>query len=427
MKDIMFNEVDGASTEPFVFTSWEDSDNTSHDSMPFGPGINNTSSLSSSSNSIVSSPDLHNKLPNDSDTDDHSDNNVQQTNPKMKKKRIRTNRRLYPFPRIVKRDIRRMYPAMLANVMNSGDLSFLASFLSEFTTKRCKFIDHFPGSEEVQFGWNRSFEGVPSIMQYFSSFWNDITQSFIPDFHIKVRWAEVKQFLNQDHSELKCGLTFTGTPIFDLSVLLQQFFNKPGIIPSVSLNQNKKRKLPIDYKHTQTLYLTPDMDTYLESTSNDEVDLPLLTNEQGAQMMATFQRIFQSTISLANSGQSFLQSFISSSTKRSICYNGLVTFKLDGKCQIRSLEFGPEVQHSASNSILGSENISSKRQCTDFSDHNVNNTNLFPDNFSLYDSTRAATLPSSNISSQSYSLLVDDCLNFLDSMIDPGYCVSIPV
>lgn len=259
-----------------------------------------------------------------------------------KKKRIRTNRRLYPFPRIVKRDIRRMYPSMLANVMNSGDLSFLSSFLEEFASKRCQFIDYFPGSSDINLSWNRTFVGMPAVMQYFSSFWNSTSQAFIPDFHIKVRWAAIKQFLNQDHSELMCGLSFSATPIYDLSTILATLQPKCKNSGKQPLS-TKKRKLSYEnsnnaglHKHTQTLYLTPD-------DENESSQFPLLTSDDGKSLIAVVQSLFQG----------FSQSTLPwwSFPPKSIYYEGMATFRLNDKCQIQSLEFGPEIQRDSTPSL----------------------------------------------------------------------------
>lgn len=258
----------------------------------------------------------------------------------------------------MKRDIRRIYPGMLANVMNSGSLALLSDFLTEFSTKKCQYIDYFPGSESVNLSWNRSFEGVPAIMQYFASYWTATAQALIPDFHIKVRWASVKQFLNQDHSELMCGLTFTATPIFDLQALIAAALPKSSSTKrKSSARTSKPSRLP--YQHTQTLYLTPDMDED-EDDYDDRSLYPPLSRETGNELVQLAQFAFQSMPSSSSTfsvGQEFDSKLkqsaqqskfsIFSAPNQEIRYDGMVTFRLDEKSRIRGLEFGPEIQRAA--------------------------------------------------------------------------------
>lgn len=364
------------------------------------------------------------------DFDSDSDDSV--ADQPKKKKRIRTNRRLHPFPRIVKRDIRRMYPAMLANVMNSGDLSLLSDFLVEFAVKKCRYTDYFPGSDTVNLSWNRSFEGVPAVMKYFASYWTPAAQALIPDFNVKVRWAAVKQFLNKEHSELTCGLTFSATPIFDVDALLATVTPRSKRAMRASSDERgglfKRRKAPLDaptrrYEHKQTLYLTPDVDDEPEEGSSA---FPLLSTESGLQLVKTAQALFQSNASSKSIGEdqkggaalSGLLSFLTSPTT-TISYDGMVTFRLDEKCRIRSLEFGPEMQRSSTSTTFLAVNptapafIGSSSPSTCFES---TSTAFSTDSFG-----------SSSPSSEIYDSLDQDYLQMWDGLLDQSFVSHIPV
>lgn len=51
-----------------------------------------------------------------------------------------------PFPRILKRDLRRSLPTMYANVVNSGEKALIASFLNDFCLGSVKVVDYIQDS-----------------------------------------------------------------------------------------------------------------------------------------------------------------------------------------------------------------------------------------------------------------------------------------
>eukprot|EP00981_Chlorochromonas_danica_P009623 scaffold2785_cov165-Ochromonas_danica.AAC.16 len=53
----------------------------------------------------------------------------------------RRRRRAHPLPAILKRDIRRIYPTMLANTINSLDSDIISKFFIQFGTRSCSFWD----------------------------------------------------------------------------------------------------------------------------------------------------------------------------------------------------------------------------------------------------------------------------------------------
>lgn len=323
-----------------------------------------------------------------------------------------------------------MYPAMLANVMNSGDLSLLSDFLVEFAVKKCRYTDYFPGSEAVNLSWNRSFEGVSAVMQYFASYWTPTAQALIPDFNVKVRWAAVKQFLNKEHSELTCGLTFSATPIFDVEALLATVTPRAKRVMRTDSDCgglfSKRRKAPLSaptrrYEHKQTLYLTPDVD---DEQDEGPSAVPLLSTESGAQLMRMAQLLLQTNATPKSKGDgqkagtplSGLLSLLASPTTR-ISYDGMVTFRLDEKCRIRSLEFGPEMQRSSVSSAF----LTVDPTAQVFMDSS-SSSSCFETTSTAFDSF-ASSSPSSEI----YDSLDQEYLQMWDGLLDQSFVSHIPV
>jgi hypothetical protein len=144
--------------------------------------------------------------------------------PLKKKKRDRSNRRLHPFPRIVKNDIRRMYPNMLLNVLNAVDFALLTDFFGEFGVQHCVMIDNFPGTKQLSMSWCRSIIGTDSIVKYLGS-WIRPAQCLIPDFAVTLRSAAIRQYLKRQESAVECNITYSATVMFEFPdpfVVIQQ-------------------------------------------------------------------------------------------------------------------------------------------------------------------------------------------------------------
>eukprot|EP00981_Chlorochromonas_danica_P009011 scaffold2421_cov171-Ochromonas_danica.AAC.1 len=67
-----------------------------------------------------------------------------------KRRRFRKPRpRVSPFPRILKRDIRRDYSTMYINVINSADSGLVTSFLETFCVDKCRMVDYYKPEENL--------------------------------------------------------------------------------------------------------------------------------------------------------------------------------------------------------------------------------------------------------------------------------------
>lgn len=62
------------------------------------------------------------------------------------------DRRVRPFPRILKRDIRRLYARMFINVLNSADHGLMYRFFRQFLSpKSATLVHYFPKCEKHGF------------------------------------------------------------------------------------------------------------------------------------------------------------------------------------------------------------------------------------------------------------------------------------
>eukprot|EP01031_Cornospumella_fuschlensis_P036858 gene36858-44712_t len=106
-----------------------------------------------------------------------------------KPRRIRNRLRAHPFPRVLKVDIRRKYPMMLVNVVNSSDPELMCRFFSQFCVPSCQLCDSVlhPLTREKKQVFVRS--GLPEIHQ----FAYEKASTAAPDFIMQLRSACVKQ------------------------------------------------------------------------------------------------------------------------------------------------------------------------------------------------------------------------------------------
>eukprot|EP01031_Cornospumella_fuschlensis_P030644 gene30644-37026_t len=106
-----------------------------------------------------------------------------------KPRRIRNRLRAHPFPRVLKVDIRRKYPMMLVNVVNSFDPEFMSRFFSQFCVPSCQLSDavlHPLTREKTQLCVR---SGLPEICK----FAYDQVAAAAPDMIMQLRSACIKQ------------------------------------------------------------------------------------------------------------------------------------------------------------------------------------------------------------------------------------------
>lgn len=128
---------------------------------------------------------------------------------------VTTKRRIYhrranPFPRVLKRDIRRDYGAMLVNVMNSFDGDLTAKFFNQFCVKNCYKLDLFP---EVTKHYNlpgfRHVDGLNKIVYHLL---HDL--SHIPDSVFRIKGSHIRQRSDIQGSQVCVRVLFQGTKIY---------------------------------------------------------------------------------------------------------------------------------------------------------------------------------------------------------------------
>lgn len=132
----------------------------------------------------------------------------------VKKKRYRPNKKRYRvslFPRVVKRDIRRFLPQMLANVMNAADPLLMKSFFSTFALP--SFGMRGPTETNVL---NEVVKKPPNgdmdaLVMNFA-----VEQDLLPDLAVSLDGAGIRQFLNRkDESHVVCRITLMGTKLYE--------------------------------------------------------------------------------------------------------------------------------------------------------------------------------------------------------------------
>lgn len=177
------------------------------------------------------------------------------------------DRRVKPFPRVLKRDIRRTYANMLINVMNSYDVELIVKFFTQFCLSNCYLFDD--SSEAVQIQPNAIMAmlnsgnglmnnsaaaaaaaaasgttGVPSSGP--ASTVMSLRQvrgperialhmlrgmDLVPDCVVNLKQASIHQYLNTAGSKIVCKVTMSGTKLFKYaftpgSVMLQSILHQ---------------------------------------------------------------------------------------------------------------------------------------------------------------------------------------------------------
>lgn len=181
--------------------------------------IDSSSALSSGNTSGVEEDDSPRITAIDSSTElipfDNKNNNKTK---KRKRKSYYVKR--YPFPRILKRDIRRDYAIMLTNVLNSADENLMLKFFQRFGTQSCQYVDCFPDEYINNQPFIRYAKGIDAIvyrlLQDFSS---------IPDFVIRLKNANIVQKNEIKGSQIVCNVEFSGTKMFH--------YMRPDLITSI--------------------------------------------------------------------------------------------------------------------------------------------------------------------------------------------------
>lgn len=154
---------------------------------------------------------FHSDDPSDLSLADDGDDADNYRNRKAKKHRKRYVVNL--FPRIVKSDIRRFYPRMLANAGNSHDPSLITSFLRTYCLPDFSSVDILPSEIADKDGFQTEFslEGlglatIAFILQF----------DLMPDTTMLIKGSSIKQFRDDpNRSELFITMEFSGTKLYE--------------------------------------------------------------------------------------------------------------------------------------------------------------------------------------------------------------------
>lgn len=125
--------------------------------------------------------------------------------PKKKRKRpyyIPVNK----LPRILKRDIRRDYPGMYVNVLNSLDVNLMSQFFEQFATPTLTFSRYLPQAHRHNIAISRSINGVHSIA---SGIHEEIKD--FPDFMLQIQDVKIYQKQNVSGCKIIIQSLMNGT------------------------------------------------------------------------------------------------------------------------------------------------------------------------------------------------------------------------
>lgn len=113
----------------------------------------------------------------------------------VNKKRCRPNKKRYRvslFPRVVKRDLRRFYPQMMANVMNAADSFLLRAFFTTFAGPSFEMTGPVEINELYDAVRQPNFGDIDALVLNFA-----IEQELLPDLALSLNGAGIRQFLHR--------------------------------------------------------------------------------------------------------------------------------------------------------------------------------------------------------------------------------------
>jgi len=114
------------------------------------------------------------------------------------------------LPPILKRDIRRDYPAILINMCNSGDMSLVSQYFQQFSLPNCQFIGHYPGAHVTNYSTFRTTmhrTGVIALVKH------DI--GLFPDFSLRFQDAKIIRKEGERGCQIVINVHMTGTMIYE--------------------------------------------------------------------------------------------------------------------------------------------------------------------------------------------------------------------
>lgn len=224
---------------------------------------------------------------------------VSDTNETTKKKKKRYYVPVYTLPRILKRDIRRDYGPMFANVLNSTNFSLMNNFFSTFVTRDCAFIETFYDSTTALQANSPVFNNTTVGQSEIANYLYTIISNF-PDFMVKINSNQIIQKSGMVGSIIVFSTSMKGTKVDSLEMLPTSTSNTttplplPIAIPNHVQGIFDDPSVPIsEILHTnaweKTLQqLLPD-NPFSAATSLGDVSPPdLIMKDIGCESMLTF-------------------------------------------------------------------------------------------------------------------------------------------
>lgn len=135
-------------------------------------------------------------------------------------------RRVSLFTRIPKRDFRREFPIMLANVANCGDFEAFAQFTRSTSTRSLRMVDFKKMDGYTLIKPIRELSGVDHIVDFLVEL-----MSSSPDFMFVLKNAQIKQHLHQGGCQLIIDVHISGTRIRDVFLEVKDEKNNLHTVP----------------------------------------------------------------------------------------------------------------------------------------------------------------------------------------------------
>lgn len=137
-----------------------------------------------------------------SNNDHHLNKKKKSNRSQQSKDRWNRSRRAHPFPRILKRDIRRNYPFQLLNAINSGDESLYLNYFTKYCLPDCILSKSKGKYGEEIFPFQGPYELVKIFKGCFES---------MPDFNIVLLNSQIRINPQTNESKILLKVNLRGT------------------------------------------------------------------------------------------------------------------------------------------------------------------------------------------------------------------------
>jgi hypothetical protein len=243
-----------------------------------------------------------------------------------------------PFPKILKKDIRRLYSNMFANVSNSCDMNMTEGFFRDYSVHDMKFIQHC--------GIKPPFPNMPSFFQFdglavFLQFWFN-RMHLAPDMCFRMKDSRIISFATTDESRVECDFELNGTRLLDVpfDMIIPSMEEQERILATAHLKRNtkiiKKRKLTADAAVISVSINNDDVVTQSSSTANKKRD-------DVGQVPIPFPLVMGDIISSHDRYDTTVCQRIQMAPllthPTSLCVRGTITMFLDCNKAIKTLQF----------------------------------------------------------------------------------------